>query len=82
MRQGATASSRENLVRLIPHLSELALYDNSVDADPSAGVPPRPARILHARDPAIDYLSPAVTIPRWAKAPVAMALATWSSPDR
>lgn len=73
-------SSRENLVRLIPHLAELALYDNSADAAPSAGVPPRPARILHARDGAIHHLGPAAAVPGWAKALVAMALATWSAP--
>lgn len=71
-------SSRENLVRLIPHVSELDLYDNSADADPSAGTIPRPARILHARDGAIDELAPVGAIPTWAKAPVAMALATWA----
>lgn len=71
-------SSRENLVRLIPHLAELALYDNSADADPLAGVPPRPARILHARDGTIHHLSPLAAVPGWAKAPVAAALDAWS----
>ena len=70
-------SSRENLVRLIPHLAELALYDNSADADPSAGILPRPAPILHGRHGAILHLADAAATPGWAKAPVAAALQAW-----
>jgi predicted ABC-type ATPase len=70
-------SSRENLVRLLPHLAELDVYDNSFEADPSAGVPPRPRRVLYARDGVIIHLAPPLTVPGWAKPIVATALTTW-----
>jgi len=40
-------SSRLNLIRLLPKLTELRVYDNSREADPHAGVAPEPALILH-----------------------------------
>src|SRR4029078_11510811 len=39
--------SRLTLVQLLPHLSELRVYDNSADADPAAGNAPQPALVLH-----------------------------------
>ena len=39
--------SRENLIRLLPHLTELRVFDNSVEADPSRGAAPRPLLVLH-----------------------------------
>src|SRR5207244_10369114 len=35
-------SSRLNLIRLLPRLTELRVYDNSAEADPRAGVAPEP----------------------------------------
>ncbi len=35
-------SSRANLIRLLPHVASLRLYDNSVPADPKEGLRPEP----------------------------------------
>ena len=39
-------ASRENLIRLLPHLTELAVWDNSIEASPHVGAVPAPVRIL------------------------------------
>jgi predicted ABC-type ATPase len=39
--------SRLQLIALLPHLSELRLYDNTHEADPHQGQPPRPQLVLH-----------------------------------
>ena len=41
-------NSRRNLIRLLPRLTELYLYDNSAEADPGRGKMPSPARVLQA----------------------------------
>jgi len=64
--------SRLNLIRLLPRLTELLVYDNSKEADPARGVAPRPMLILHMgqdRAPKTCELSAA---PEWAK-PILMA---------
>ena len=35
-------SSRANLIKLLPHLASLRVYDNSIDGDPKAGIRPQP----------------------------------------
>jgi predicted ABC-type ATPase len=70
-------SSRENLIRLLPHLAELDVYDNSFEADLAAGVPPRPQRVLYARDGVILHFAPPHAVPGWAKPIVATALSAW-----
>lgn len=40
-------SSRRNLIKLLPHLHSLRLYDNSHEADPHLGQLPRPRLLLH-----------------------------------
>ncbi len=66
--------SRLNLIRLLPKLTELLLYDNTTEADPASGVAPEPVRILHlARGTVIESCDlPAV--PEWAKSIVMAAL--------
>jgi predicted ABC-type ATPase len=39
--------SQYNLIRLLPRLTELQLFDNSEEADRYAGIPPKPKLILH-----------------------------------
>jgi len=66
--------SRQNLIQLLPALTELRVYDNSEDADPAAGHAPRPVLVLHlARGRVVgpDDLS---STPEWAKPVVAAAL--------
>jgi predicted ABC-type ATPase len=67
-------NSRLNLIRLLPHLTELRLYDNSRDADPMTGHTPRPLLILHVvHGSVITACDPAAT-PDWAKPIVAAAM--------
>ena len=61
--------SYANLIRLIPHLKDLRVYDNSTERDPAAGVPPEPRLVLsiEARRltfPSADHLA---DTPQWAK---------------
>lgn len=66
--------SRLNLVRLLPLLTELRVYDNSADGDPVEGNAPQPALVLHVDRG--DIVGPAdlSTTPQWAKPIVAAAL--------
>jgi predicted ABC-type ATPase len=72
-------SSRENLIRLLPHVSELALWDNSVPADLAAGAAPRPLRILYANAGSIVHLIEPAAVPAWAKPVVITAVRVWSA---
>jgi len=59
--------SRLNLIRLMPRLSELRLYDNSEEADPDAGVAPEPKLLLHMAHGKIVRLCTLAGTPEWAK---------------
>jgi predicted ABC-type ATPase len=66
--------SRLNLIRLLPRLTELRVYDNSTEADPRGGVAPEPELVLHmAGGKIVRACAPART-PGWAKPIVAAAL--------
>lgn len=65
-------SSRRNLVRLLPRLTELLVYDNSDDAAPDGDRPPMPTLVLHVVSGRIQSVMPAASIPAWAK-PIVMA---------
>lgn len=67
-------TSRLNLIRLLPSLSELWVYDNSEEADPDAGVAPEPKLLLHIRRGAIVGAPDLRLTPEWAKAIVAAAM--------
>ncbi len=72
-------SSRLNLIRLLPRLTELRVYDNSADADPHAGVAPEPQLVLHlVRGTIAEACEPALT-PEWAKPIVAAAMKATSA---
>lgn len=60
-------SSRRNLIALLPHLTELKLYDNSRNADPAAGERPRPVLILHMKSGLVEDTCPLQDVPDWAK---------------
>ncbi|PJB39252.1 MAG: ZTL protein [Deltaproteobacteria bacterium CG_4_9_14_3_um_filter_63_12] len=66
--------SRRNLVELIPLAAELSVYDNSFDADPATGTPPRPRLLLRMKDGRI--IAPGSgnleETPKWAR-PIVMA---------
>ncbi|MDT5012874.1 MAG: hypothetical protein QOH57_4491 [Mycobacterium sp.] len=66
--------SRKNLVKLLPALTELRVYDNSADADPAAGNPPHPVLVLHVDRGKIAGPADLSSTPQWAKPIVAAAL--------
>lgn len=67
-------TSRLNLIRLLPNLTELRLYDNSVEADPEAGKSPRPRLVVHMLGGRIRGPRSLRRTPEWAKPIVAAAL--------
>jgi predicted ABC-type ATPase len=66
--------SRENLVWLMPKLASLRVFDNSIEADPGAGKPPRLRLVLHLEDGRIVAPADLRATPDWAKALVAQAI--------
>ncbi|MDD9946647.1 MAG: hypothetical protein OXU20_36715 [Myxococcales bacterium] len=67
--------SRRNLVRLLPRLAELKVFDNTAEASPVEGHPPRPVLVLHWRAGQIIAPADLHGTPNWAKPIVAKALA-------
>jgi predicted ABC-type ATPase len=72
-------SSRLNLIRLLPKLTELRVYDNSAEADPAAGVAPEPLLVLHMLRGTVVRACSLAQTPEWAKPIVAAALKTAGS---
>ena len=68
------ARSLLNLLRLMPRLSELRLYDNSREADPEAGAAPEPTLILHLNRGKLATVCNLPSTPAWAKPAVLAAL--------
>lgn len=69
-------SSRRNLIKLLPHLDSLRLYDNSAEADPKKRIPPRPDLLLHIGGKKLIGAIPR-NAPEWAKPIIAGALKTY-----
>ena len=69
---------RKNLVRLLPRLASLRVYDNSAEADPGRGLTPAPRLLLHCVERKIiaptKLRSLLADAPQWAKPIVAAAL--------
>jgi predicted ABC-type ATPase len=63
-----------NLVKLLPVLTELRVYDNSATADPATGQAPQPVLVLHRERGRIVGPSDLTSTPAWAKPIVAAAL--------
>jgi predicted ABC-type ATPase len=66
--------SRLNLIRLLPQLAELRLFDNSALGTPQEGTPPKPVLVLHMQRGRIVGPSDLRSTPEWAKPIVAAAL--------
>ena len=66
--------SRLNLIHLLPQLTALRVYDNSVDADPATGQAPTPRLVLHLDHGKIAGPADLSQTPDWAKPIVAAAL--------
>ena len=68
--------SRENLIRLLPALDALRVFDNSAEADPNAGIAPAPQLLLDFRRRRVaaprDLSTLLAKTPAWAK-PIAAA---------
>jgi len=69
-------ASRENLIRLLPRLYELRVFDNSAERDPQTGEIPPPRLLLHWQRGAVIGPEQAAleSTPEWAKPIVAAAL--------
>ena len=65
---------RKNLIRLLPLLAELHVYDNSAESDPATGKEPTPVLVLHMENG--RHIGPANlnNTPEWAKAIVVASL--------
>jgi predicted ABC-type ATPase len=69
--------SRLNLIRLLPRLTELLLYDNSEEADPRTGTPetaPEPDLVLRLVRGKVRETCELTRVPDWAKPILAAAL--------
>jgi len=64
--------SRRNLIRLLPRLTDLAVFDNSEEAPPLQGRRPEPRLLLHTAEGTILETAPLESMPKWAK-PIVMA---------
>jgi predicted ABC-type ATPase len=67
-------SSPKNLIRLLPRLTELRVYDNSEDADPNTGTIPVPKLILHMRRGRLIETCHPDPVPDWTKEIMAAAV--------
>ena len=67
-------SSREHLIALLPRLTDVAVYDNSVERDPERDEAPEPTLLLHMVAGRILVLAPKDRIPPWAQAIVAAGI--------
>lgn len=67
-------SSQINLIRLMPRLTGLAVFDNSAQADPATGRAPEPVLVLELARGKIVGPPDLRGTPEWAKAIVAAAL--------
>jgi predicted ABC-type ATPase len=67
-------AGRRTLVRLLSRITELKLFDNSVEADPADGQPPKPRELLHLLGGQLVAIADPTRTPEWAKPIVAAAL--------
>lgn len=67
-------ASRSNLVKLMPVLASLRVYDNSFEADPRAGKRPQPTPLLKMQAGRVVAHAPLRSVPAWAKPLLAAAL--------
>jgi predicted ABC-type ATPase len=67
-------SSRENLIRLLPAIHHLRLYDNSAEADPATGHAPCPRLLLEVKSRKITAPADLPNAPEWAQPIIAAAI--------
>jgi predicted ABC-type ATPase len=66
--------SRLNLIHLMPQLTALRVYDNSIEADPGSGRAPQPVLVLHTERGKMLGPADLTQTPEWAKPMVTAAL--------
>ena len=66
-------NSRLNLIRLLPHVASLRMFDNSYEADPALGKTPAPRLVIHLQQGAVAGAADMADTPDWAKPIVAAA---------
>jgi len=66
--------SRENLIRLLPLIDHLRVYDNSAEADPAEGLKPKPVLLLEMRRGKITAPADLSGAPDWAQPIIAAAI--------
>ena len=66
--------SRENLIRLLPLIDHLRVYDNSADADPAVGQRPHPILLLEMQRKKITAPADLCGAPDWAQPIIAAAI--------
>ncbi len=66
--------SRENLVRLLPLIDQLRVYDNSAEGDPAEGKRPHPVLLLEMKRGKITAPTDLSGTPDWAKPIIAAAI--------
>lgn len=67
-------SSRLNLIRLLKVVTEVRVYDNSVESDPAKGQRPQPRLLLHMLKGRIEEACNLAQVPGWAKPIFARAM--------
>ena len=67
-------AGRRTLIRLLPRITELKLFDNSAEADPADGMTPKPRELLHVAGGKIVAIAGLGWTPEWAKPIIAAAL--------
>jgi len=67
-------ASRQNLIDLLPGLTSLRVYDNSLDADLARGVAPEPQLLLHMENGRIVAHCELASAPDWVKPILLVAL--------
>ena len=66
-------TSRLNLIKLLPHVTSLRVFDNSAEADPHTGAAPLPTLVMAVHSGKIVAIDLSTT-PQWAKPIVVAAL--------
>ena len=64
------------LVALLPRLTSLVVYGDSVERDPEVGAVPEPRRLLHMAAGRLAFVVPAAALPAWVRPIVADAIVT------
>lgn len=73
--------SRENLIRLMPSIHHLRVYDNSTEADPATGQAPCPRLLLEIKSRKITAPADLSNAPVWAQPIIAAAIHLHTAPS-